>query len=93
VEKLSWKFEAITVLTCFEILKIRWKVIGRYKITSYISLVLIEKRIFNLLRDIQTCSNKCALDKHFNYWVDTLNATPHWRWRQHKQPAWSCYAR
>jgi len=37
---------------CFEKLKSRFKLI-RFTITSYISLVLIEKRVFNLLRDIQ----------------------------------------
>jgi len=36
MEKLSWTFEAITVLACFVKLKSRFKRIGRYAITSYI---------------------------------------------------------
>jgi len=39
MEKLFWKFEAITVLACFEKLKCRFKLIGRSTITSYVSLV------------------------------------------------------
>jgi len=53
MENLSWTFEAITVLACFEKLESRSKCNGRSTITSYISLVLMEKIFFNLLRDIQ----------------------------------------
>jgi len=53
MEKLLWKFEAITVLACYEKLKSRFTLIGRSTLTSYISLVILEKIIFNLLRDIQ----------------------------------------
>ena len=53
MEKRVLKFEAIIVLTCFVKLKSRFKLTGRSTITSYICLVLLEKIIFNLLRDIQ----------------------------------------
>jgi len=39
-------FEATTVLACFEKLKSRFKVIGIFTITLYISFVLKEKIIF-----------------------------------------------
>jgi len=53
MEKLSWKFEAITVLACFVKLKSRFELIGKCTITSYISLALLEKIMFNFLLDIQ----------------------------------------
>jgi len=53
MENLLWKFEAITVLVCFVKLKSRFKLIEKSTITSYIYLVLMEKIIFNLLRDIE----------------------------------------
>jgi len=46
------------------------------------------------LRQKQTeAEKKGALDKYLNHWGYTLNATPHSRWRQLRQPAWSCYTR
>jgi len=53
MENLLWKFEAITVLACFEKLKSRFQLIGRSTIISYIYLVSMEKIMFNLFRDIQ----------------------------------------
>jgi len=41
----------------------------------------------------RSIKKKGAFDKYFSHWENTCNATPHWRWRQHKQQAWPCYAR
>jgi len=65
--KILWKSEAITILVCFEKRKSRFKFIGRSAITSYISLVLMEKMIFNLLWYTQSCSNKHFVVHSFNW--------------------------